>query len=53
MSDTIQGMLDFERVLRIANQPLTIDRRRHLHLKTGNVDGFPDDIEQCVVITDP
>ena len=41
---------DFEGVLRLVDQPLTIDRRVPLHLRIDNVDVFPDDIEQCVVI---
>jgi hypothetical protein len=44
---------DFEGVLQLVDQPLTIDRRRPLHLKVDNIDVFPDDIEQCVVIGDP
>ena len=44
---------DFEGVLRLVAQPLTIDRRRPLHLKIDNIDVFPDQIEQCVVIDDP
>ena len=41
---------DFEGVLRLVDQPLTIDSRLPLHLRIDNLDVFPDDIEQCVVI---
>ena len=41
---------DFERVLRLVDQPLTIDSRLPLHLRIDNPDVLPDDIEQCVVI---
>lgn len=41
---------DFEGVLRLVDQPLTIDRRLPVHLRIDNLDVFPDDIEQCVVI---
>ena len=43
---------DFERVLRLVDQPITIDSRLSLHLRIDNLDVFPDDIEQCVIIDD-
>ena len=44
---------DFEGVLRLVAQPLTIDRRRPLHLKIDKIDVFPNQIEQCVLIDHP
>jgi len=43
---------EFEGVLRLADHPLTVDSRLPLHLRIDNLDVFPDDIEQCVVIDD-
>ena len=43
---------DFEGVLRLVDQPLTIDRRLPLHLRIDNLDVFPEDIELCVAIDD-
>jgi hypothetical protein len=43
---------DFEGILRLVDQPMTIDRRLPLHLRIDNLDVSPDDIEQCVVIDD-
>ena len=41
---------EFEGELRIVKQPVTIDRRVPLHLSVDNIDVYPPDIEQCVVI---
>ena len=41
---------EFEGELRLVTQPVTIDRRVPLHLRVDNIDVFPPDIEQCVVI---
>jgi len=43
---------EFEGVLRLVDQPLTIDSRLPLHLRIDSLDVFPDDIEQCVVINE-
>jgi len=43
---------DLEGVLRLVDQPFTIDRRLPLHLRIDNLDVFPEDIDLCVATDD-